>query len=468
MQTAENIQSGQMHLLYGGECTADAYRLNGTDVYCSRRRRVAPSWLSACEEERYRTKDMLEEITDLSNLSLACQQVIKNKGGAGVDGMSTASLKDWFGVNYKALQSSILNGNYRPSPIKGVQIPKSNGGYRQLGIPTVIDRLVQQAIYQVLSRRYERIFSFSSHGFRKGRGTKTALRMSEEHIESGFNYVVDLDMAKFFDEVNHDRLMKHLSYRIGDFRVLQLIRLILQTGILSSGLSSQRLKGTPQGSPLSPLLSNIVLDELDKELEYRGHRFVRYADDLLIFTKSEQSACRVKDSITRYLEDRLKLRVNKEKSAIRRPYELNYLGHSFTLKGERTLSTESERRFKRKVVQLTKRNRGISFEAMLKELTPVLRGWLAYFREAKMRRKLENLDAWIRRRLRCFRLKQCKRPIGIYRFCMKSGKLSKRKSWRIAASRKGWFRKALTPQAHLVMDKQWFTEAGYYSLIDHY
>jgi group II intron reverse transcriptase/maturase len=303
----------------------------------------------------------MERIVDPSNLVTALRQVVSNRGSAGIDGMTVTELKEWFSHNWKGLQSSLLTGTYIPNGVKGVRIPKPKGGYRQLGIPTVKDRLVQQAVSQVLSRRYEPIFSNNSYGFRPGRNAQQALQKAGGYVAEGYKYVVDLDLEKFFDKVNHDRLMWLVGTRVGDKRLLRLIGMFLRSGIMQDGLLSQRLQGTPQGSPLSPLLSNIVLDELDKELEARGHRFVRYADDQIILVQSEEAAKRVEMSITDYIEDRLKLKVNREKSRICRPWELNFLGHNIHPKGGLGLSRASLLKFKAKLRMITRRNRGIRF-----------------------------------------------------------------------------------------------------------
>lgn len=437
------------------------------DVYHTGSGKVREEWLSRCGEERALTTGLMDEILDLSNLTVGLQRVISNRGSCGVDGMDVMELKGWFSSHYKTLRTEIYLNEYRVMPIRGVRIPKSKGGYRQLGIPTVIDRLVQQSILQVLERYYDPTFSESSYGFRRNKGTHSCLERASFIVESGYSYIVDIDLAKFFDEVNHDRLISRLSERIGDKRVIRLIGKYLRSGLLEGGLSQQRTKGTPQGSPLSPLLSNIVLDELDKELERRGLRFVRYADDMIIFTKSEKSALRVKESITRFIEDKLKLRVNTEKSGVRRPYELNFLGHSLMNNGTLCLSKESERRIRKKLKEVTRRNRGISLEQLVKELNPILRGWLNYFGRCKMKWKLKKIMSWLRRRIRCFRLKQCKRAIGISRFLRRQG-VPEWRSWLLALSSTGWYHKSNTPQAHEGMNNLWFARIGLFDMYTYY
>lgn len=278
MMKSVKRQGGQMSLFDTVEWPAGVAVPSGKDVVLAAKGR-ADEWLTDCYEERTSTVDLMSAVADLSNLSRACRKVIQNGGAGGVDGMEVGELREWFSKHHEELRAQLLGGNYHPSAVRGVKIPKPGGGQRQLGIPTVVDRLVQQAIHQVLNPRYERIFSKSSYGFRPGKGARQALRQAGEYVSEGYNRVVDIDLAKFFDEVNHNRLLWRLSTRIGDKRLLKLIHRFLKAGMLEGGLLGQRIKGTPQGGPLSPLLSNIVLDELDKELERRGHRFVRYADD---------------------------------------------------------------------------------------------------------------------------------------------------------------------------------------------
>lgn len=429
--------------------------------------KVNPMWLSACEEQRNLTRHLMERIADSLNVIKACRQVVSNGGSSGVDGMKVEELKGWLGENLTGLQEQLLTGTYHPQAVKGVEIPKPNGGKRQLGIPTVIDRMVQQSIHQVLSVDYERIFSENSYGFRPGKNAHEALKQAANYVEGGKTYVVDLDLEKFFDEVNHHRLMWLLSSRIGDERVLQLIHRYLKAGMMCGGMTEQRIKGTPQGSPLSPLLSNIVLDELDKELERRGHSYVRYADDVKIFVGSNRRGEEVKASITKHITQKLKLKVNESKSKVCRGHELNFLGHSILKKGQIGLSKQSEQRLKEKIREITRRNKGISLEAMLKELRTKLQGWLYYFRYATMLKKMETIDGWIRRRLKCFRLKQCKRVIGIVRWLRKLG-VEATLSWRTALSGKGWWRISNSPALNIGMNKMWFARAGYYSLSENY
>lgn len=429
--------------------------------------KVSPYWLCACERERNLTVRLMEKVADPLNLQKAYRRVKANGGKGGVDGMGVKELGKWMQEHIQSLRDQLLSGSYAPSLVRGVQLPKPQGGYRQLGIPTVKDRLVQQAIHQVLSERYEKIFSTSSYGFRPHRSTHQALARAGQYVSGGKEYVIDLDLEKFFDEVNHHRLMWLLSTRIGDSQLLQLIHRFLQAGLLQEGLTSQRIKGTPQGGPLSPLLSNIILDELDKELERRGHSYVRYADDVKIFVRSEASAQRVKDRIIKFIGGKLLLKVNEKKSRICKGYELNFLGHSILKDGQLGLSQTSEERLKQKVRQITQRNRGVSLGQVLMELRGYLPGWLLYFRRALMTGKMERLDRWIRRKLRCYKLKQCKRVIGIVRWLRKQG-VEETLCWRTALSGKSWWRLSNSPGSNIGMSNHWFNEQGYYSLSDNY
>lgn len=456
-----------MYLPGAEEWGHDGQEVKGTDVYRTGSGRVREEWLSRCREQRALTSDLMGEITSLSNLTASLKRVMGNGGSAGSDGMTVEELKHWFSGNHKDLTERLRTDAYRAGETRRVKIPKPKGGYRQLGIPTVKDRLVQQAVHQILERIYDPTFSRYSYGFRKGKGTGPCLEQACRNVKEGHRYIIDIDLAKFFDEVDHDRLMWTLGNRIGDRVLLKLISKFLKGGILEGGPSSQRTKGTPQGSPLSPLLSNIVLDELDKELERRGLRFVRYADDMIIFVGSHKAAERVMGSVTRFIEGRMKLKVNKDKSGIRRPHELNFLGHSIIGKGELGLGEPSLRRLKSKLRETTGRNRGIGLDRMVKELNLLMRGWLNYFKKAKMKVKLEAIMSWLRRRIRCFRLKQCKRAIGIARFLRKL-KVPEWRSWLLALSSKGWYHKSCTPQAHEGMNREWFASIGLFDMHAYY
>lgn len=409
------------------------------------------------------TEGLIGIVCSSANINRAYKQVKKNKGVAGVDNVPVGNFADWFAKEGDELVNQILRGEYLPSAVKLVEISKPNGGVRQLGIPTVQDRILQQAISQVLTPIYEQVFSDHSYGFRPKRSAKQAIERASSYVKAGRNVVIDMDMKSFFDEVNHDRLMHRLSQLIQDKTLLKLIRKYLQSGVMKGGLVHQRLKGTPQGSPLSPLLSNIVLDELDKELENRGHYFVRYADDFSIFVRSQRAGERVKESVCSYLTNKLKLKVNERKSQVCKSSETNFLGFTILDSGIITIADQSVNRIKKKVRELTKRNRGIAFEKVTSELEPILRGWLNYFSVAKCKSLLRNLDAWIRRKLRCYRLKQCKRVITLKRF-LKSLGVPNWQSWILALSGRGWWRKSGCPQVHQAMNLKWFNDLGVFNL----
>lgn len=421
----------------------------------------------AGEQERALTQDLMGAILSQSNIKQAYKQVKKNKGVAGIDQMPVGEFAAWYAENGETLLSKLYNGTYQPQGVKQVEIPKPNGGKRKLGIPTVTDRIIQQAIAQVLSPIYERKFSDHSYGFRPNRSAHQALKKGSNYVAEGRYYVVDMDLRTFFDVVNHDRLLYRLSLTIGDKTLLGLIRKYLQSGIMIDGLVSQRTEGTPQGSPLSPLLSNIVLDELDKELEKRGHKFVRYADDFNIYVRSQEAGERVMESVSNFIESKLKLIVNKEKSQVCEVNQTNFLGYTIQKDGDLSIAKKSIDRFKEKVRKITKRNRGVKFEQVIAELIPVMRGWLNYFRHARCKRLLKTLDSWIRRKLRCYRLKQCKRTITLQQF-LKSRGVETWQSWILALSGKGHWRKSGCPQMHQALSNKWFDEIGLYNLTLNY
>ena len=405
------------------------------------------------------TGDLMERIVSSANLQEAYKRVKANKGASGVDGMTITELKTWLSHHREALIASLLDGSYTPSPILGIEIPKPGGGVRQLGIPTVLDRLVQQAILQVLQAILDPSFSASSFGFRPGRGAHEALLQAQAYVAEGYKVVVDLDLEKFFDTVNHDILMSRLARRIGDKRLLKLIRRFLAAGMMSGGLDVKRYQGTPQGGPLSPLLANLLLDDLDKELEKRGHRFCRYADDCNIYVGSQQAGERVMASITSFLEGKLKLRINRAKSAVALCHERSFLGYRLLSGGRLSIAAKSLERVKAKLKQITRRNRGIPLERMIAEVNAFAQGWVTYFRLAQCRGHLQSLDEWLRRRLRCFRLKQTKRIIPRVKFLMAQG-VCKGRAW-LAASSKGWWRLADCPPVKEAMPNAWFEDQGF-------
>jgi len=326
--------------------------------------------------------------------------------------MTVAALGDYLSRHWDSIKQALLEGRYRPKPVKRVEIPKPDGGMRTLGIPTVVDRFIQQLLLQVLQPRWDPTFSTHSYGFRPGRSAQQAVAQAQQYMAEGYGTVVDIDLEKFFDRVHHDRLMSRIATRVADKRVLRLIRAYLNAGVMEHGLISPTEEGTPQGGPLSPLLSNIVLDALDRELEQRGHRFVRYADDANIYVKSKRAGQRVMESLTTFIEQRLKLTVNRVKSAVAQPKERPFLGFSFTSGPEikRRIAPHALVRFKKRVRTLTNRNRGRSLEQVVEHLASYLNGWGGYFGFCQTRSVLQNLDSWIRRRLRCVLWKQWKTP----------------------------------------------------------
>jgi RNA-directed DNA polymerase len=354
----------------------------------------------------------MEAICAPDNMSAAVRAVRRNRGAAGVDGATVHDLPALLATRWPEIEQALLEGRYQPQPVRRVMIPKpGGGGERALGIPTVLDRVIQQAVLQQLQPLWDPTFSVHSFGFRPGRSAHQAVAQAQAYVMQGYQYVVDLDLAKFFDRVNHDRLVAAVTKRVADRRLLRLIRGFLTAGVLCNGLVEASLEGVPQGGPLSPLLSNLVLDELDRELERRGHRFVRYADDCNIYVCSEKAGQRVMASITRFIETRLKLQVNAAKSAVAHPWERSFLG--FTLRSERDLrrcvAPKAIARFKSRVRELTGRSRGVSMARVIADLNPILRGWAGYFRLSQWG-ELASLDGWIRRRLRCLAWVQWRTP----------------------------------------------------------
>lgn len=382
----------------GEALTAD---MQGTEPRTAKRDAESPA-----DHER-----LMEEVCNRENLWKALRRVQANKGSPGVDGMTVRELPDYLKTHWPVIRAQLLGGTYRPQPVKRVEIAKPDGGVRKLGIPTVLDRFIQQAVLQVLQRRWDPTFSQHSYGFRPGRSAHQAVAAAQQYIADGYRWVVDLDLEKFFDRVNHDRLMGTVAKRVKDKRVLRLIRAFLNAGVMANGLVSPTDEGTPQGGPLSPLLSNLVLDELDRELEKRGHRFVRYADDCNIHVRSERAGRRVMASLTQFITRRLKLKVNETKSAVARPWNRKFLGFSFTRHREpkRRIAPKALARFKRRIRQLTRRTRGVSLQKMVEQLAVYLRGWQGYFGFCQTPSVLKALDSWIRRRLRSFLWKQWKR-----------------------------------------------------------
>jgi RNA-directed DNA polymerase len=365
-----------------------------------------------CATERpARQEQLMEEVCERDNCWQAYKRVKANKGSPGIDDRKVGELWGYLKQHWPSLGEQLLRGTYQPQPVRGVEIPKPDGGVRKLGIPTVLDRFIQQAVMQVLQRRWDPTFSEHSHGFRPKRSAHQAVAKAQQYIAEGHRWVVDLDLEKFFERVNHDKLMAAIARRVTDKRVLRLIGAFLKVGVMENGLVSPAEEGTPQGGPLSPLLSNIVLDELDRELERRKHRFVRYADDCNIYVRSRRAGQRVMTSVTCFRTRRLQLKVNEAKSAVARPKERKFLGFSFSHNKEpkRRIAPKALLRCKQRIREMTRRTRGISLEQMLKELTAYLRGWKSYFGCCQTPSLLKALDEWIRRRLRSMIWKQWKR-----------------------------------------------------------
>ena len=390
------------------------------------------------------TERMMEEICEWENLKQAIWGVKANRGSAGIDGMTVDQLPDY--RELLILREQLLNGTYEPQPVRRVEIPKPDGGKRQLGIPTVRDRFVQLAVMQVLEKYWDRTFSNSSYGFRPGRSTHQAVARAQQYMASGYGWVVDLDLEKFFDRVNHDKLMGQIAKRVTDKRLLKLIRAFLNAGVMENGLVSPSVEGTPQGGPLSPLLSNLVLDDLDRELERRGHRFVRYADDCNIYVRSEQAGHRVMDSIKRFITKRLKLKVNETKSAVARPQVRKFLGFSFTGGPaiRRTIAPKAIERFKERIREITGYTKGASLDQTMARLAPYMIGWRAYFGFCETPEVLRKLTYWVRRRLRAGLWRQWKTPrrrramllqLGVRGALVDSTAASSRGPWYLASTR---------------------------------
>ncbi len=416
------------------------------------------------------TSKLLERILARENMILAMKRVIKNKGSHGVDGMRCDELRTYIIEHWATIKLKLLDGTYSPSPVRRVEIPKPNGGKRLLGIPTVLDRMIQQGIAQELTRIYDSSFSDNSYGFRPNRSAQDAIKKSKEYINQGNKWVVDMDLEQFFDKVNHDILMERLSRKIKDKRVLKLIRKYLESGIMVNGIRVNNEEGTPQGGPLSPLLSNIMLDEIDKELEKRGHKFCRYADDCNIYVKSRKAGNRVLKSMTYHLENKLKLKVNEEKSKVDLVTRRKFLGYSFYFVKdgvEIRIHEKSYERFKTKIREITNRNTGISMEMRLKKLNEVTVGWLNYFSVAKAKGKIVELEQWIRRRLRACIWKQWKKIRTKYTNLKRLG-VPTYKAWEYANTRKGYWRISNSPIVATTLGNKYLEELGYKSITKRY
>jgi len=457
---SDRRQKNQLELAFTDKSRSEAPRVSarGTELLTAKRRAESP----AIGEQ------LMEEVCGRENCKRALARVKANKGSAGVDGMTVQQLPEFLKQHWPAIREQLLSGTYEPQPVRRVEIPKPDGGKRKLGIPTVLDRFIQQAVMQVLQNRWDRTFSDHSYGFRLGRSAHQAVEQAQQYIVEGYRWVVDLDLEKFFDRVNHDKLMARIAERVSDKRLLKLIRAFLRAGVMEGGLVSPVDEGTPQGGPISPLLSNIVLDELDRELERRGHRFARYADDSNIYVCSRRAGERVMESMVRFITTKLKLKVNQQKSAVARPWERKFLGFSFTWNREpkRRIAPKAVLRFKQRVRELTRRTKGVSIEWMAEELAQYLRGWIGYFGRCQTPSVLQGLEEWTRRRLRSVIWKQWKR--GTVRFAeLRKRGVGKDLAAQTAGSAHGPWRMANSPALTIALPNAYFNSLGIPRLTGH-
>ncbi len=410
---------------------------------------------------------LMEQVVRRENLLAAYARVMRNKGAAGVDGMPVQQLEAFCHAHWTGIREELLSDSYQPQPVRCVEIPKPNGGKRMLGIPTVLDRLIQQALLQVLQPIFDPTFSDASFGFRPGRGTHDAVKRARGHIAAGHRWIVDMDLEKFFDRVNHDVLMSRLARSVKDKRVLRLIRRYLQAGMMSGGVVSPRAEGTPQGGPLSPLLSNILLDDLDKELERRGHRFVRYADDCNVYVRSRAAGERVLASLERFLAQRLRLKINREKSTVDRPWNRKFLGYTVTMHRQPKLrvAPQSVKRLKDKLRPMLRAGRGRKLSRVCYEVGRVLRGWVAYYRLADVKVTFGQLDQWLRRKLRCILWRQWKRWRTRMNELRHRGLDAERAATSATNGRGPWWN-AGASHMNQAVPTRWLRERGLVSLLD--
>ncbi len=410
---------------------------------------------------------LMEAVVGRENMLAAYKRVVANQGAPGVDGMHVEDVWEYCKVNWPRIKVELLEGRYEPQPVLGVEIPKPGGGARQLGIPTAVDRLIQQALHQVLVPIFDPGFSDSSYGFRPGRSAHQAVLKAREHVAAGKRWVVDMDLEKFFDRVNHDVLMARVARKVTDKRVLGLIRRYLRAGLMRGGVASVRTEGTPQGGPISPLLSNILLDDLDKELEARGHSFCRYADDCNMYVRTQRSGERVMASVSRFLRDRLRLRVNETKSAVDRPWKRKFLGYSMTSHRVPRLKVAPTvvKRLKVMARQEFRKGRGRSLQAVIDTLAPKLRGWVNYFKLAEVKNVFEELDEWIRHRLRNLIWRQWKRAFTRARNLVRRG-LAEQRAWQSATNGRGPWWNSRASHMNQAFPKKYFDQLGHVSLLD--
>jgi RNA-directed DNA polymerase len=408
----------------------------------------------------------MERAVERANVRLAYQRVVRNKGAAGVDGVTVAEFRDWLVVHWPSVKKALLEGRYLPRAVRRVDIPKPSGGVRTLGIPTLVDRLIQQALHQVLSPRFEPTFSSHSYGFRPGRSAAQAVKQAQAYIGDGRRWVVDIDLEKFFDRVNHDVLMSRVSRGVHDVRVLKLIRRFLEAGMMRDGVVVARTEGTPQGGPLSPLLSNILLTDLDRELERRGLAFCRYADDCNVYVRSEAAGERVMSGIRAFLEEVLRLRINPAKSAVARPWSRVFLGYSVTAhrRPRLRIAAASVQRLRQRIREQMRRGRGRSLAHTIEDLNPLLRGWMGYFQHTQGQRVIETLDEWVRRRLRCLLWRQWKRPSNRARQLRQLG-LDEDRARRSAANGRGPWWNAGASHMNAALPNTFFSHMGLASLV---
>jgi group II intron reverse transcriptase/maturase len=412
-------------------------------------------------------KDLsMSQVVERGNMQRAYSQVMRNRGAPGIDGMRCEDLKDWLKANWPRVKAALLDGTYQPQAVRRVDIPKPQGAVRTLGVPTVVDRLIQQALNQAMQPLFEPTFSQASYGFRPGKSAQQAVTKASEYIRAGKRWVVDMDLEKFFDRVNHDVLMARVARRVQDKQVLRLIRRFLEAGMMAEGVETERQQGTPQGGPLSPLLSNILLTDLDRELERRKLSFCRYADDCNIYVSSQRAGQRIMARMRGFLAKRLKLTVNEAKSAVARPWERKFLGYSVTAQqaSKIRIAKQSIDRLKERVRELCRQGRGRSLTRLIETLNPVLRGWMNYFSLTQSRRPIEELDTWLRRRMRCIVWRQWKRP-KTRESKLRAHGLEAQRAWKSSVNGRGPWWNAGAKHMIAALPPKYFTQLGLVSLV---